>query len=472
MRRLFIPLFAISFAYAGISPEMQAKFDASESLAKSEAQAISSKSGFNDFKISDYTNDPSAINHPAQEAYYSNPTAMQNASSNEFAKSDYAQAETKTYLNQPVVNSKSDTNQKLESVINNAQDVVNGNSTGNLECVTKGIDCHTESVTKTCTKSEASYITCYEQPQVSFNDLGIMNVNWVSTCDNNVTSQCSLSSKTCVEGPETKAIGDKKAYLACWKYNETYQCGHNSMDTCSTMQDCTVVSSKCTQSQGKFCLQRDYTYSCSTQKCDSSKILCGEPGFCTDGSCFVPTRSDTQGSDTDFAKPATELAVAAAAANNVKDQKYQDPATARKNIRIQPGDAMDCKISRTYNHCTHPSSPDEKKLYEAKKKKEVIFVGKYCSNKILGFCLGWKESYCVFKSKFAEIVQQYGKPQIRVSFGSAKHPDCRGFTIDEFQVLDFDKMDFSSLFNDTINSTNFPSKQDVIDQAKKRIDQE
>ena len=32
-----------------------------------------------------------------------------------------------------------------------------------------------------------------------------------------------------------------------------------------------------------------------------------------------------------------------------------------------------------------------------------------------------------------------------MNFGSAKHPNCAGFTISQFQRLNFDKMDFSEL---------------------------
>jgi len=202
---------------------------------------------------------------------------------------------------------------------------------------------------------------------------------------------------------------------------------------------------------------------------NSQVITNASPGFCTDGKCFVPDRSKTQGSTTDFAKPVTQLAAVAAAGKDVSSQGYTNPDEAKHKIRVEKGEIMSCKISRTFNHCTHPSSVEEKKLAKAKSKNEVIIVGKYCSSHVLNFCLGWTEKSCVFDSDFAKVVQKNGKPQIGLNFGTAKNPNCRGFTIEEFQRLNFDKMDFSELYSDVINSMNMPDKKDIIDKAKQRM---
>lgn len=75
-------------------------------------------------------------------------------------------------------------------------------------------------------------------------------------------------------------------------------------------------------------------------------------------------------------------------------------------------------------------SSDEKALAKAKSNKLTVSVGEFCSKKVLGVCLEKKRSYCQFDSKLAQIVQQQGRNgQLRISFGSAKHPDCRGITV-------------------------------------------
>ncbi len=58
------------------------------------------------------------------------------------------------------------------------------------------------------------------------------------------------------------------------------------------------------------------------------------------------------------------------------------------------------------------------------------------------------KSYCCFNSKLARSIQQQGRQQLasfsrHQPFGSAKHPDCRGMTPEDFEALDFSKIDLS-----------------------------
>lgn len=73
-------------------------------------------------------------------------------------------------------------------------------------------------------------------------------------------------------------------------------------------------------------------------------------------------------------------------------------------------------------------------------------VGSYCDKKTLGACRTKKETYCCFVSKLARIVNQQGRPQIGKGWGSAKMPDCSGFTPAQIAMLRFDEMNFSEFF--------------------------
>ena len=76
-------------------------------------------------------------------------------------------------------------------------------------------------------------------------------------------------------------------------------------------------------------------------------------------------------------------------------------------------------------------------------------VGKsYCSKKILGVCVEKSEGWCCFPSKLGRIINEQGRKQIGKSWGSAKHPNCKGFTIEELQQLDFSAMDLSEFIAD------------------------
>jgi conjugal transfer mating pair stabilization protein TraN len=79
-------------------------------------------------------------------------------------------------------------------------------------------------------------------------------------------------------------------------------------------------------------------------------------------------------------------------------------------------------------------------------------IGSYCSSKILGICVQKSRGHCCFNTKLGRIIQEQGRPQLKsfngVGWGTAKKPYCRGFTPEEFQALDFSKMDLSEYYSD------------------------
>lgn len=48
-----------------------------------------------------------------------------------------------------------------------------------------------------------------------------------------------------------------------------------------------------------------------------------------------------------------------------------------------------------------------------------------------------------FNSKLARTVQEEGRKQLGISWGTPERPVTRGFTLEEFQQLDFTKMDLT-----------------------------
>lgn len=115
-------------------------------------------------------------------------------------------------------------------------------------------------------------------------------------------------------------------------------------------------------------------------------------------------------------------------------------------------------------------SSDEKALAKAKSNKLTVSVGEFCSKKVLGVCLEKKRSYCQFDSKLAQIVQQQGRNgQLRISFGSAKHPDCRGITVDELQKIQFDRLDFTNFYEDLMNNQKIPDSGVLTQKVKEQI---
>ncbi|EAB6419152.1 conjugal transfer protein TraN, partial [Salmonella enterica subsp. enterica] len=117
-------------------------------------------------------------------------------------------------------------------------------------------------------------------------------------------------------------------------------------------------------------------------------------------------------------------------------------------------------------HC----DSEEEALGKAKDRQLTVYVGSYCSNKVLGICLQKKEAYCVFDSKLAKIVQEQGRYwQLGIGFGDAEDTDCRGISVDELQAIQFDRLNFADFYADLESGTDIPADQALIDRVKEQI---
>lgn len=92
--------------------------------------------------------------------------------------------------------------------------------------------------------------------------------------------------------------------------------------------------------------------------------------------------------------------------------------------------------------------PEEQKTALRKKAGLCHDLGSYCSQKVLGVCVEEKRSYCCFVSKLARIINEGGREQIGKSWGTAKAPQCGGFTKDEIAKIDFSKLDLTEFMAD------------------------
>ena len=103
---------------------------------------------------------------------------------------------------------------------------------------------------------------------------------------------------------------------------------------------------------------------------------------------------------------------------------------------------------------------DELVLSKMKKSKYGLsrchYVGDYCAQKIslIGICIQKKKTYCCYNSVLARIIQEQGRQQLGIDWGKPESPNCRGFTVDEFQKIDFSKIDFSEWMNQLISDIN------------------
>lgn len=122
----------------------------------------------------------------------------------------------------------------------------------------------------------------------------------------------------------------------------------------------------------------------------------------------------------------------------------------------------------------------ESQMTELRRKEGLCnYVGSYCSKKtVFGICLEKKQSYCCFNSRLAKAIQDYGRAYLHKGWGTAKRPDCKGFTMDEFAMIDFSadlngdgEDDFSSYLDEFLKEIvpDVPSVTDVSNALELRV---
>ncbi|KAA0417419.1 type-F conjugative transfer system mating-pair stabilization protein TraN [Salmonella enterica subsp. enterica serovar Typhimurium] len=305
----------------------------------------------------------------------------------------------------------------------------------------------------------------------------IPRVEWVESCPFNKADGV-LKGTECSEpgGTKTGVMEGKPWSLteACWAYREKYLTQSPDNGTCQAYVDnpaCTLATRQCAFYSGEgTCLHEYATYSCES-KTSGKVMICGGDVFCLDGECDKAQ----SGKSNDFGEAVSQLAALAAAGKDVAALNGID-------VRAFTGQAKFCKKAAAgYSNCCKDSgwgqdiglakcSSDEKALAKAKTNKLTVSVGEFCSKKVLGVCLEKKRSYCQFDSKLAQIVQQQGRNgQLHISFGSSKHPDCRGITVDELQQIKFDQLDLTNFYEDLMNNQKIPDSGALTEKVKEQI---
>lgn len=298
-------------------------------------------------------------------------------------------------------------------------------------------------------------------------------------------SQSQLHSKTCVYSGYKK-INGFDIYRSCWDWKEIFEIQKIRFEEESRCQDlrnegCGFVGSNCKSfSTDGHCLDEELTFSCPRLEAARNVSMCGSQLVCPDGNCTSEFGQTYQPATEDFKKAATGLAVA----SEIAKELDQD------NLTIFTGDDKACsKATAGFSNCCKDSgwgtdvglascSTEEKELGLMKEASRVHYVGNYCSQDSIFGCLSRKYVYCTYPSKLSRIIIEQGKSQLGQSFGSAKNPDCRGFTLQELESLNFDSMDLSEFYSDVMSNAangSTPNSngvaQDIQDKLKARYPQ-
>jgi conjugal transfer mating pair stabilization protein TraN len=107
-----------------------------------------------------------------------------------------------------------------------------------------------------------------------------------------------------------------------------------------------------------------------------------------------------------------------------------------------------------------------------------VEVGTYCSEEWKPFgCVQKKTTYCCFNSKIARIFHQQGRSQLTSFnktqlFGNTESPDCRGYTSEEFSVLDFDRINLDEYINGINNKQKTNGLNEQLTRKTQQLEQQ
>ena len=298
-----------------------------------------------------------------------------------------------------------------------------------------------------------------------------------------IKENCAEIGEACSEGAETRIINGLPVAKDCWKYAKKYSC-----KTGSYLSDCDELAATCKLSQ-ELCLEYGKDGSCNHSEkhyvCDefagkAPKTTRCRTRYCIDGDCEDGSYEPNE----NMGKAISYLSVL----KNLKGDIDQSSCSQEnpKACTIFKGEAQSCRkaVTSARNCCSDKKGwaenakllgckEDERLLSKRKEAGLCHHVGTYCktkSPKPFSTCLEKKQSYCCFQSKIARIIQQQGKAQLGLSWGSVEQPDCSPMTIEQLQRLDFSKINLQEIYQDAAKNLNQEKMGQTQEQLKQKVE--
>ncbi|GAO98996.1 conjugal transfer mating pair stabilization protein TraN [Caedimonas varicaedens] len=292
---------------------------------------------------------------------------------------------------------------------------------------------------------------------------GDIRENWTSDCsvfeDKLNLGLCSYVDKKCTQGKATRVINGFAVTRPCWQETLTYQCAYPVKNTCGELKakGCVQIKSQCKKMVGTSCVHYAQTYECTERHGGGKKTkIQGDAPWCLDGNCVEQGFAANK----DMAEALSKLMLFR---EIQKDMDLKTPSIFKGTEYGCNRNCVDFKdccgtgkgwgVSMGVAGC----SEKEKALGQLRQDKKCVFVGTYCAEKVLGVCVRRKSNFCCFGTKLARLIHEQGRPQLKMTFGDAEHPQCRGFTVEELTKLNFEKIDLSELLSELTGKFKAPN---------------
>lgn len=271
----------------------------------------------------------------------------------------------------------------------------------------------------------------------------------------------------------TRIISGEPVTMDHFGETRTYVCRANPLNTCNIYKNrgCQQTKSECIERDAlKRCKKYRQTFVCMEHTKTLTHTFEGkDKPFCMDGNCvnYGDEKSD------DFLEALTKLKVL----DEMAKQRSGNP------ISVFSGKVRKCsKNPINFKDCCRCGKKgwgqslglagcksEEIALAKERMAKKCVLVGTYCAKKVLGICVSKKTSFVCFPSKLARLVQEQGRRQLGMSFGTPKHPCARGLSISEMSRLNFDKMNFSEIFDEVRSSMKMPQTKVLEARVRSRV---
>lgn len=306
-------------------------------------------------------------------------------------------------------------------------------------------------------------------------------ITWADNCPT-MPTECTPKTPVCTEGAATKTINGVPTYLDCWKKRIDHQCEltdscepllnppestYSFKETTTDISNCTQKTKTCGLEILGVCLSYDVSLECEKRDCENRNLVCGETSFCLDGDCYQGEGEQNE----NFSEAVAGLGALNAVAESFSKDTVKIFTGFGASCDKKPIGISDCCADDGWgnNIGLTECSAEEKGLAKAKEGGLTIELGQYCAEKVLGICVRKKKSYCQFDSKMARIIQEQGKVQLGLNFGTKKNPVCTGITPEQMQQLDFDKIDFSDFYEDMESNMELPDMDVIQDSIKDKF---
>lgn len=207
-----------------------------------------------------------------------------------------------------------------------------------------------------------------------------------------------------------------------------------------------------------------------------------DPVACHDGSCITTPADESH----DFAEGAVQMGALNGVAQEAFDTQAQDAVPA-----LFKAYNSTCRVvykTNRFNYCNQNqdgfgSHAAERDLHKAQREGRAIIVSfdTYCAEykRILGHktCVEKRQSWCVFPSKLAKIIQVEARRQWGINFGfvggAINAPDCRGLTPNELSAVAFDNPSMQQALNELTevftSKQRLPSPSQITTRAEEQV---